>query len=1203
LVTSDVRPLAIPGLTCGNTSSCRNATDNTLQTHLEENAAITTDSQMESTSNSCSAPSLGLCKQSHVNSGDIEEIISWSSSSAIQSICLEQYNDVPVKPQMRKLDSKLRKFTKPVKKHTNFCQTCNAFHCKCPHNGKRIKVARVLKQQMNRLKKNGKIDMVYWTVDGKAYESLSDVTEWILQGYRAQVNWRLKGGMKKNNPRFVENDLHVINLKDRSFDNVQIINNRVSVRRANQQYANMMMPPRDNHVLPMVMRNMTCDYRANKPLFKNDPNHKESLESTPFEDQMQYVRVSCIKQTIPVVCMDPLLGTIDFQQPVAEHVNIMAKFQRQSYNYYFPLPTDYNVEFDYAFRVIEEQLVICFPFLGSYKKLVLPNKWTLEPEHFGIFHHHAYTPIGLPYYNTETQIVRNNRVDVPVPCYIIRYAISWFGGKHITNYGITSFINQFQKFWKHSANSQFDFPTDEMVQSAYFHAARLKQMTLVEKIGDNYDVLNAQSEIVHKLNNLPKYVGLYGFLKWLADVILPDSVKKLGQDFIDNWKFTGFSMGLPKMIKEMIENGVYFLVSPFIGGGFMFSMHAFKTLDPTFSVIIEELIKTVPGGGLLVAIKELRDSYLQGKLTGLEVITRFLFHNWHELIPLQFRLLSLPFRIAGHLLWNKFMVKKKGRFDDVRYEYIEERIPQGVVWFQESVSQCDRFHESDTVEIPEIVRERWDILELLDDKEPDHNRPVYITCNALANNTAPAWNGNNYCNAYLKRNIQDRPLKHLTRITQNCYRTVSTHIAKMFEIGEMSIQAWIDLPNHGSKKIMYQRAYEQFKLDNEINHESQLNMKLDETLVKRVGRTINAFDNSHVINVGPLIHTISAAMKKLFNGYNDLALPGSPFSIHVLYCSGYQSFELSRIIAENQMIGTKDKPHYLLLVLGDDGSLVEQHDVLCCDFSRYDSTQHDFQHEMFRLAFENDNNAEAMTFLRKAAQAPTKMRHPKTKEPIKNVPTNGLKTGCPETSVSNTYVTTLSYIAALTYTDRSPKAIEDFLKNDCGFLPKVSMQNLETGFEFLKTLFIKQDDHVVSLPLLSSLMKVGKFLAEPRLIVPFAKLKSEEQIAVDATYMQLHGRGDFSNVPGYSDWYCKLQSMSTVKKPYYRYEYKLWIKNEVAVSKLTMATAYHTRYNVDFDEVMAVFHHLCDLDLKHYPVQYESEIITIACRVDYDLPY
>jgi hypothetical protein len=248
-------------------------------------------------------------------------------------------------------------------------------------------------------------------------------------------------------------------------------------------------------------------------------------------------------------------------------------------------------------------LVICFPFGKSYKKLDLPNSWNREPETIGIFTHHSHDANNLAGYEEINQMVRHRNMDVPVPGYIIRHAIAWFSGKHITNYGITSYISEFGKFWNNSANSQFEQPTQMQIQCAYFHAARAKQMTLVEQIGENYDVLNAQSDIVQKLNNLPKYLGLYGLLKWLADTFLPEPIKKLGQDFIDNWQFTGFTMGLPAIIKETLSNGVYFLFNWLFSRWQFMPMQVFKSMDPVLAPVFEEILKTLPGVGLAITMK------------------------------------------------------------------------------------------------------------------------------------------------------------------------------------------------------------------------------------------------------------------------------------------------------------------------------------------------------------------------------------------------------------------------------------------------------------------------------------------------------------------------------------------------------------------------------------------------------------------------
>jgi hypothetical protein len=400
---------------------------------------------------------------------------------------------------------------------------------------------------------------------------------------------------------------------------------------------------------------------------------------------------------------------------------------------------------------------------------------------------------------------------------------------------------------------------------------------------------------------------------------------------------------------------------------------------------------------------------------------------------------------------------------------------------------------------------------------------------------------------------------------------------------------------------MYRKAWEKFLLDGDIDFKATLNLKYDEIIMKHMMRTICAFDNSYVVNVAPTIASCSYALKNLFNGYNNLS-KSDKYTLHICYATGMTSDQLSKIIDDNHI--ESGIPHYLLLVLGDDSALIRGNKVLCCDFSRYDSTQHPEQHEVFRKMFTTTWNNRKINMLRKCAAAPTQMFDPSSKEKF-IVPTNGLKTGCMETSVSNTTITALSYALGLqtaVKNEQDPfEFIPTFLKDNCGFLPKASYQDLNTGFEFLKTIFILQSDRIVSLPLLSCMAKLGKFLTNPRLIVPFARIKSEQQIAVDSIMMQLKGKGNLQNVPGFKKWYNKIERLAQPFLPemtLLSHQLKL---SGFPVHEDTIATAYSSRYGLDWQSVNCFFDELAKLELKDYPVTYTSTVVQHAIDVDYGL--
>jgi hypothetical protein len=1214
-----------------------------------------------------------------------DEIDSWSSSNSLQSICLDKSEIMPVKTTTRKIDSSIRKLVKNTYLRPEQCKDCAYWvnkrrECKCTGfkkgnnkdfpkedtQGKRIKVLRKLKNQMNRLLKTGKISMVYWTIDGKAYESLPDVVEFVLNGYHAKANWRLKGGMKedvidildpKNHklnvsedaleftipnppptrlkvPTYIQkvmrdtksitvkpmnqtayvvkqNGLTVKNLRNRELysrdqhrDNSKIAKNQVQ-NILNNYMSNHNDTPKD----VQSVYNPNMQYAASRSLTtKDDPDWKECPHQTKFEDQLQYARYTLTKNDVPCFTLNPLTQQNILMLGIPDHINIMTLPSLKVSNYYCPTPQDYNSKYDYACRIVDGFIMFAFPYQGNYLKVAYPNSMRQLVDTYFIFNHYRVCTGEELFHEVYIEVKTKDGM-IKVPKYMIEYAQEKFGSKNLSGYSISTFIAEFQKFWKNSANSVFEEPTQEMIQSAMMFAATEKHMNLQDQLGLNYQLLNVQAENVKLLANLPKYTGVYGFLKKIAEMIVPDGFRDIVLEMFNNWKFTGINVNL-EPIKQIFEDGVAFLFSLFVKVPLM---NVFPQLNDILGVFLEELIKMLPGGGIVIAIYEIYQDWKKGHAGILDSLIRILFHNWHELLPFWLRVCTFPLRVGFHYGWNQLKKKAFAAFDRVvnkieeTYASSYERKPELGMDFMviDRTFRQARFPRSESVPIPDCLVMNPVLDMEVDDTESLAN-PIYTVAASVSSNMAGMKNGNNFLNAYLKRNIQEKPLKKLRYEEVVMYKKTASMWKECLDIKECDTQTWINLPNHGSKRMLYQSAYNEFLNTGEINFTAKLNLKLDEVVFKKLMRTICAFDNSYLINVAPAIAEYSSALKRFFNGYNNVAKPTDPFTLHVLYATGMTTKEMAKVIYDNRCMVSENKPHFFLAVLGDDTALTQGDTAMCCDFSRYDSTQHEEQHEAFREMMLCENNVKAIFFMRKAAQAPTKVQNPQTGERY-TVPTTGLKTGCPETSVSNTTITAISVYLALLDSFPDEKCekwktqVPKWLEERAGFLPKASIQNLQTGVEFLKNIFILQYNDIVVVPLLSSLAKVGKFLTHPRLIVPFAKLKSHQQICVESVYMQLLGKGDLSKVPGFSKWLNSLAKKS-LTNAVYRTQYQTkFDSNEVHHD--TMETAYNTRYGLDLVSVLELFDNLSKMQLEDYPFNYTAQVLNVAVEKDYGIEF
>lgn len=1180
-----------------------------------------------------------------------EELDSWVSSNRRSSVVIEE----PV--FTRKLSSKMRKFEKfkqnvPIKKHhLNACTDCGKFivnfRCNCvgPHDqGQRIKVRRELKNQMNRLLKSGKIRQVYWTVDGKAYESLEDTVELVLLGYRATVNFRVLGGMMDDKEDIEENNNNVIPpcpppmppplpVKPKKFKgyqapkSVQLNGLKVLGSRNREITPNWaenrvkLMRAKNKNIVLSLSRSRKVDetlklptagvngthYVASKPIYEGDPAFRSNIKSTLFEDQLQWARHSMTISNTPVVAVDPYIGNINVPDPIPDKINLVTQWSPLIKNIWIPLPEDYNSTFDYAFRTLnDDTMLFSFPLLGSYHVVRYPLNLRPMGENVLIFERYTLAEEqAFQMKFVDVKIDRDNlKTTVHVPNYLIVYAEQWFGGKNLTNFAITSYLNDFNKWWPKTANSVFERPQPVEVIAALFHAARKKQVGLFDIMGLNFDVLNLQHDNTKMLIELPKNRTIWSMLKTVAQWILPNEAFALAKEAFDNLRFMGFSKGLWEPLKQLFDEGVVFVLPSFITR--LPTMKLFKWMNDRSAIVLEELLKCIPGVGLLITVKELFDDYRQGTLSAFGALTRIIFHNWQDLLPFWVRIATLPVRLVAHTAWNglvKFVKKEQERIHKFVFDRREPPISEFDIVNHDSY--FSRFPVSDPVEIPKQV-ENEPFVDMLTETWETNDNPVYITCTTASNNCAGQKTPNNLVSAYLKRNIQERPISELRFSVMKETDSLARYWKSMFDVQNVETLDWINAPNHGPKRALYLKAWNQFQIDQNIDYTSKLQLKYDEVVMKPMMRTIIAFDNSYVVNVAPTIAAISNAMKKTFNGYTNVSR--SPlYTLHVLYATGMQAAEIAEIIESNNVMGSPEKPHYFLKVLGDDSALLRAWKCLCCDFSRYDSTQHTHFHELFRNSFTTIFNKDKIDMLRKAAISPTFMYHPVDKFRKYQVQTVGLKTGSVETSVSNTFITALSYATALekSYAKKEDpfEFIPKYLKDSCGFLPKASIQNLATGIEFLKTIFIMQEDKIVAIPLLSSLAKMGKCLTAPRLIVPMSGIKTKSQIAVDFTLMQLRGKGNLQNVPGFKRWYKALANMGSPMLKPYRYSHygAPSINGEFEVLTDTISTAYNARYGLDWKLIDQFFECIADVPKHEYPFTYSSTVVQRAIEVDYGL--
>lgn len=1083
---------------------------------------------------------------------------------------------------------------------------------------------RLLSKEARRLRKIAEEKDGYWTIHSKPMNDYWAIAcEIHLNGNHPTFNHRMRGGMRpnvvdRNGEQVMVNGLHVQNLRDRNLYSRDIERfNRAKVRRDLMNFANRAV--HEMVAIPHHNRDTVQEYATSTPIYVGDPLWKEKKDSTKFEDQMQFARKSCVHKQIPVSCANPLNDSVSMPDSLPDHVNIMTRAKNTTSLFYFPTPCPYNTKYDYACRLIEGNLVIAFPYCGTYQTVTYPNNLTLRDESFTIFNTYGRSfGIGnehLLYHEEVVEVPSKEGVET-IPKLCADFATGWFGAKNISNYGFTSFISDTQKFHNTTANSAFPAFPLHMWTKAYYYAARLKNTEIKEQNLINIDVLRDQAENIKNLSQLPKQTGLYAILKEIARVIVPDAFQEFTRSFLYELEAKGVANKFSEFATTL-KDGVAYLFSSFTSFITSFipqnRMSMFPSLNPLTSAVLEEIIKLAPLGGLVITIKECLDLREQGGFTWYIALTKALFHNWHELLPVWVKVLSLPIRILIHYGWNWMVAKAKKITKPIEDLIDNEKMPvPHSDWHVTShESKQKRYAQSDYVSpSPKLLKEVPEVLEMIEEVVEGNNGPIYITASPDVGNVAGHKNGNNLLMAYCKRNIQTKLLKKLSPSTVLGYTHAVEWWKPKLDQKELTVQEWIDQPNHAAKKQLYQRAYNKYLEDGLINYKAKLNLKYDEVTFKKLMRTICAFDNSYVVNVAPAIASYSKALKQFWNGYNNCARPEDKFTLHILYATGMSTQDMAKVMHDNYLYSlSSPKPHYFLAVLGDDTALAIKKVVCCCDFSRYDSTQNKHQHEAFRNMMSTPWNLDSIRHLRSAAKAPVKMTSPTTGKTY-TVPTEGLKTGCPETSVSNTTVTALAVYTSLRkiYQTREEHSDEVFLElekllgTDHGFIPKASIQSYETGMEFLKNLFVLQDSNIVVVPLLSSIVKVGKFLTEPRLIVPFSRFKSKAQIRVDATWMQFLGKGNYENTPCFRRWFNKLKSLATTGSRY-RTNYHGITYSSLNVHIDTLDKVYQHRYQLDYNTVDQMFLQLSLKNLEDYPFTYSASALTKAVEVDYGVSF
>lgn len=597
---------------------------------------------------------------------------------------------------------------------------------------------------------------------------------------------------------------------------------------------------------------------------------------------------------------------------------------------------------------------------------------------------------------------------------------------------------------------------------------------------------------------------------------------------------------LPKSAAEFVNDSITFLGKMMrkgydwvIGQAQNMFLHAFRGFHPVLSAALEEILKTVPFGSLIVTFMEMKAH--EWSLLGF--VKAMLVHAPMELLTLKLKLFSLPIRIALHCAWN-FYWSRMSQNIELHHEILRETIPMnGVV----KGGNILRVPEQDQITPIDPI---FDTFEPFDRQKA----PINNIVSSMTPMFAAQYTRHNMLNSIMFRNKQPYEIKkvpyYLMELARSCLLKVVQPVPKLYTSKE-----WILLENHSGGKVkLYTAALEKYEQDGEIYYTQIVDLKYDEVLPKQKFRTIIAFDNSYVVNAAPIVYSVSKMMQQEWDGrkVHDL---GS-FKIILLYASGVTTKEIAKLV-------TEWLPHrhqiYFLAVLGDDSLLLHKDTYAASDFSRYDSTQVSELRELFHDVLRKSGLGHYSTLFKTADSKAVTLQG---KNPIKFHP-NGLRTGCPQTSVSNSLLTAAMYMSCIQKKIQFNTSYEDTMKR-FGMITKWNFGTLSQMPEFLKTGFLIRGHQCYPVPLLGKLFKFGKFMRPTIEMIKDKSLSPWEQSRA-ILQAQFVSMGNFVDVPYWKDLYAALlpYKASTYFNPNI---YSITYDGDIPVS--VISEAYMLRYDL-----------------------------------------
>lgn len=1008
----------------------------------------------------------------------------------------------------------------------------------------------------------------YWVIDGKPYHDHKAVQAMIKMGYTAYVRYGLPGGMYN---RRQNKNYHAKNKK-------KDINEAIG----------------ENRGIPLLVlgnnNNRENVYFTNTPLFFKDPSHKESKVNV-LEQNIAFLEHTN-KNQYPINCWNKIYNTVN-PRYIHDKINVCTHLNVEEFVCYMPEYSVFNSDGSVIMRTLNDRILMRFKIGGSNVKLIVPSDVEIDERNaqFGLV---SWIKLNNAIVQPLEEFPFTIISDLKIPNQIIDYGLDLLAGRTISLYVMNSFKADYNNWLKRmSFNDLYNLPDDLSEQVYAIYADKTSSSKRNVMPGVRRD-LTSQLQTTREFQDPMDPTPNKSLLKSLMDMVFPEPVSRFLKTKLEQLS----RLNLKKELKQLIDN---FLSSLNLDSFCL--MLSFSGLQPWMSVILEELIKTIPLGSIPIFIYEIYRDCKSGTFSYWKLTTRFTFHCFWEFLPdsflFSFRLLSLPFRLLFHFLWNAVVkyvkIRRPQRLNEIAtLEYIqsqqyigsrkkiittpidhteyENKIQPFSGWIQRKESQNQPYMNIDFVPKPIL------------DSIAFYNPPMTYYYSGLLHLTDlsfPVKCEKNFLQAITKRNYQPYPIP---KIKDFVLEDINKLLISWTYGMQQEYYTPIDHANRSPKKNIYLKALQIMQDDDKnLKYGWEMFLKTNEA-VRGEYRVIFSADPTYMALVGNMFFAAEQWVKKeLLNGERSLS---KLVPIRILY-SAVHVDQVASFFTNYLYSRT-----YAAACLGDDNSTVQGSNFLAIDQRRFDSTQHESLRFLIDKIYDKKMySREYRIFLRQRISS-QKYKVKATGDYVQMPEPNGLKTGTRETSISNTMLTALAVTKGI---ENNPNdwenSIMTLMEDDLGWLPKSNVGSIYNGMEFLKKIFVPHESTYRVVPLLSNFKALIKAEKDPRTIVPGSKNKPQNLIIINQMYMTLNSmfqRNTLCYVDELFSFYDKYRYVGKEQKMDWRAA-KLEENSKTIVPKELATHVWGHRYGINEKQIENFFSVLKP-DVSKLPYHFHNEI-------------